>query len=302
MARKPYGIPTASSPPATDDFGLIKGIGPVLSKRLHEAGICTYCQLASLSPTELAKKVSGLSVRLITRQDWIGQAQKLQPPKIQSKPISKDSPKRTIRQHYENFTIEFLLDEKNMTRRSRAVHVQSGDADTWAGWEPNQLIDFITRHTGIHTLAKKSEKQLHPPDSVQSSSKQIDESSIPINTSHTPIPLILDGPKLSIPSSEFADSGIELPANNNLSGRLTLRNFNIFAIDSDKPVYLLYQGQSCHVQITLDLTKVAVLTNIPLVCKANINFKLLGGASCPVVEGNNTIKPVDFVTLDLIFT
>lgn len=80
MARKTPGNLTAGSPPMTDDFSLIKGIGPVLSRRLHEAGLCTYSQLSSLSPDELAEKVGGLSAKQIARQDWIGQAAKLATP------------------------------------------------------------------------------------------------------------------------------------------------------------------------------------------------------------------------------
>ena len=78
MARKSLGISTADSPPVTtDDLILIKGIGSILAKRLHKAGIYSYNQLAVLSPDALAEKVSGLSAKHITRQDWIGQARAL---------------------------------------------------------------------------------------------------------------------------------------------------------------------------------------------------------------------------------
>ena len=159
MARKTPGSPTAGSPPVTDDFSLIKGIGPVLSRRLHDAGICTYDQLASLSPAQLAEKVGGLSAGQIAKQDWTGQADKLAPKKTSSRPPPKETPKRTLHQHYENFTIEFLLDEKKTMRRTRVVHIQSGDADTWAGWEADQLIDFLARHSGTRLPGKKLEKK-----------------------------------------------------------------------------------------------------------------------------------------------
>ena len=168
MARKQLGTPTADSPPVTDDFSLIKGIGPVLSQRLHDAGICTYNQLASLSPAELAEKIGGLSAKQIARQDWTSQAHKLAPKKTRPRPPQKGAAKRTSHQHYVNFTIEFLLDEKNRMRRTRVVHVQSGDADTWAGYEADQLIGFIARHTGVRIPVKRLENPENSEEHRQS--------------------------------------------------------------------------------------------------------------------------------------
>src|SRR5215211_2277253 len=121
-----------------NDFKLIDGIKQGIEGRLHAAKILTYAQLVSLTPEKILLKlgkVNGYSVRRIEEEDWIRQARELMPKKAAHKPHNKESMKPTIRQHYENFTLEFLLDEKNRTRRTRVMHVQSGDADTWAGWE-----------------------------------------------------------------------------------------------------------------------------------------------------------------------
>lgn len=61
--------------PADDDLKRIRGIGPKLEKRLHEAGIVRFAQLAALRPDEIA----ALEARLafpgrIARDRWIEQA------------------------------------------------------------------------------------------------------------------------------------------------------------------------------------------------------------------------------------
>lgn len=77
MVKKQSRVPIATSPQLADNFKLISGIGPTLAGRLHNAGILTYNQLASLPPAELAARAAGLSAKQIARQDWIGQARKL---------------------------------------------------------------------------------------------------------------------------------------------------------------------------------------------------------------------------------
>ncbi len=90
MARKQSRILKTVPPIKADDFRLIKGIGPVLAGRLYDAGVCTYNQLASLSPAKLAEMVAGLSVKQISKQDWSGQALKL------AKKNSPNLPKKIV--------------------------------------------------------------------------------------------------------------------------------------------------------------------------------------------------------------
>ena len=62
-----------------DDFKLIKGIGPAIERRLHEAGITTFVQLATLSPDDVATLVNGAGVSSsrIVKENWIGRAEEL---------------------------------------------------------------------------------------------------------------------------------------------------------------------------------------------------------------------------------
>jgi predicted flap endonuclease-1-like 5' DNA nuclease len=69
----------AQTPPRKDDLKLISGVGPGLEKKLQDAGITTYAQIAKLTPreiTELETHVVKFAGR-ITRDDWIGQAKQL---------------------------------------------------------------------------------------------------------------------------------------------------------------------------------------------------------------------------------
>jgi hypothetical protein len=133
---------------ALDDFTHIHGIGPVIERRLHSAGICTFADLAASSAQAIAALLPNFSAKQITKQGWIPQARKLARSKTKSRTGNKKAVISTSRQHYDNFTFEFLLDEKNRTRRIRVVHVQSGDVDTWARWDLERFVDFLARHTG----------------------------------------------------------------------------------------------------------------------------------------------------------
>ena len=57
--------------PKVDDLSLIQGIGPAYAKRLNEAGIKTFADLASADPEHL-REVTGVS--RWDPNDWITQA------------------------------------------------------------------------------------------------------------------------------------------------------------------------------------------------------------------------------------
>lgn len=66
--------------PVTDDFTLIKDIGPRFAQALCDAGITRFAQLAALTPETLSDQLAPfVTVRAqrIRSRDWIGQAQQL---------------------------------------------------------------------------------------------------------------------------------------------------------------------------------------------------------------------------------
>jgi len=73
-------VPTPPQPMPSenrkDDLQAIKGIGPVIEKKLNSAGIQTFAALAQLSTAEL-ENLLGNTRRLVKEADLIKQAKKL---------------------------------------------------------------------------------------------------------------------------------------------------------------------------------------------------------------------------------
>ncbi|MBT8471309.1 MAG: 50S ribosomal protein L21 [Marinicaulis sp.] len=61
-----------------DDLKKLSGIGPVLEKKLHEAGVTSFAQIAAWGPAEIEDFDEKLSFKgRIEREGWVDQAKKL---------------------------------------------------------------------------------------------------------------------------------------------------------------------------------------------------------------------------------
>ena len=308
---------TVSLPPA-DDFKRIRGIGPAIESRLHRAGIRTFARLAALSPDEVAALISGLSVERVAKQGWIRQARKLVPKHAQDKPHKKETAATVSRQHYANFTIEFLLSENDEARRTRMVHVQSGDMETWAGWEAERLIEFLARHTVARSQAAKSIPQvaatpkLVPPvmvatksvPEVEATPELVQPVTTPapapsVTTAAEPVPQI-GSTAQSVPPAPVAVNRTHPPSPQiGLGGVLRLLNLETVPTNTNKPQSILRYGQAFEVRLSLDLTDVAVTGNPPLDYMASIYAKTVGGRSNQAVgEAHGTIEFANRITLN----
>ncbi|MBV7379108.1 hypothetical protein [Maritimibacter dapengensis] len=81
-AKKPAAKSAAKAAPVAssgaDDLKLIKGVGPGIEKKLHDAGITTYAQIAAWTDADVAEMDDKLNFRgRIARDEWISQADKL---------------------------------------------------------------------------------------------------------------------------------------------------------------------------------------------------------------------------------
>lgn len=54
-----------------DNLQAIKGVGPVISKRLNEAGVYTFEELSQLTPDELQEIMGSLAKRFFPKQESI---------------------------------------------------------------------------------------------------------------------------------------------------------------------------------------------------------------------------------------
>jgi len=298
MAAKQSNTSSTASPKSTDDFSLIRGIGPVLAGRLHNSGIHTYHELASMSPAKLAAHITGLSITQIARQNWIGQARKLDSKNTPSKLHQKQTVVPATRQHYENFTIEVLLDEKNKARRTRVVHVQSSDADTWAGWEPDQLSDFLARHSKVHNSQKKlgppaidpsGMEALHGADQAPTSVTLMAPDSLPAVSAVTN----------REPARIETVANIQSPPTLDFTEKLCLCDLYVSLPDSDVPLSFIQQGQPYRIQLTLDASHVDIRTTSQAIYKAKIVIRQIGGSFETVMESSSSLVLSGNTTLSI---
>ncbi|WP_400088386.1 50S ribosomal protein L21 [Yoonia sp. R78084] len=81
-ADKPKAAPKAKAEPkavaGADDLKKLSGVGPALEKKLHEAGVTTFAQIAAWTEADVAAMDEKLSFKgRIEREGWIAQAVEL---------------------------------------------------------------------------------------------------------------------------------------------------------------------------------------------------------------------------------
>lgn len=133
----------ASGSPEADELQRIPGIGPVIERHLHEAGVRRYAQLAALTPEQIAGLVPHLpllSVERIVRQDWVGRARALA---REAAPHPAPGAAAGAGLHSASFTIELQLDERRNVLATRAVHLPDGASAAWDGWSAERLAAFV---------------------------------------------------------------------------------------------------------------------------------------------------------------
>ena len=86
-AKKPAAKKTAAKPAAkaapksaagNDDLKKLSGVGPALEKKLHDAGVTTFAQIAAWGESDVAEMDEKLSFKgRIEREGWVEQAKTL---------------------------------------------------------------------------------------------------------------------------------------------------------------------------------------------------------------------------------
>ena len=68
--------PKAAAAAGGDDLKALTGVGPALEKKLHEAGVTTFAQIAAFTPEQIEEIEEKLSFKgRIERDGWVEQAQ-----------------------------------------------------------------------------------------------------------------------------------------------------------------------------------------------------------------------------------
>jgi len=252
-----------------DLFTEIHGIGAGIELRLHNAGILTYAQLAALDPQRIAALLGnmvGITSKRIADQDWVGQAKKLTVETIQD-PISQhpQSFQDDTRQHYEMFSVEFLLDEMNQVRRTKIIHSQSKRETNWAGWDERRLLNTIIEGSGLAIYAGKEMEsgRAAPAGEKQTSAKT--------------------GRNLSP-----------------LRGELSIQDLEVLMEGRPKPSGIIRQDQAYKVHLTLDLSRVGWPQGLAMQFKATVYARDPGGVDHHTVgTASGIVTQADKVSIQI---
>lgn len=77
-AAKPAKAKVAPAAAGGDDLKLLSGVGPALEKKLHEAGVTSFAQIAAWTADDIAAFDEKLSFKgRIEREGWVEQAKNL---------------------------------------------------------------------------------------------------------------------------------------------------------------------------------------------------------------------------------
>ena len=77
-SEAPKKAAKADTGAAGDDLKQLSGVGPALEKKLHEAGVTTFAQIAAWGADDIAEMDEKLSFKgRIEREGWVDQAKKL---------------------------------------------------------------------------------------------------------------------------------------------------------------------------------------------------------------------------------
>jgi hypothetical protein len=295
----------AVSPRVVDDLTRILGIGPATTMRLQNAGIYTFAQLATLSAEGIASLIPRVSKEQVANQRWIEQAHALASHKPDARTPEKESLLAASRQHYENFTFEFLLGEKNRLRRLQVVHIQSGDTDTWTKWDTDRLIDFLSRHAETHLPHTKSIPQSTKKSRPSSMTKaqpavpandQLDEPACPGIAQ-----LTTTDSQPGQPSAPTVSTGWASPARStSITNRIHLLEWKTLLSDSRTIIQNIPHDRCFDVDITLDLTNAALPLAVQLDCSALLYARKLSSASRQVIGAlQTTIRSASAIDLSI---
>lgn len=131
-----------------DDFTRIRGITPKIATRLREAGIERYGALAALRPDEVVELIGtagGVSIDMIEKRDWIGQARALAPTADGTDHVENELSGRRA-----DFAVALVLNADRTVNHTHVLHLQSGDELQWEGWAERQMLEFMAEQTGLH--------------------------------------------------------------------------------------------------------------------------------------------------------
>jgi predicted flap endonuclease-1-like 5' DNA nuclease len=284
---------------ACDDLCRISGLGQDIARRLDEAGIRTYAELADCSFGEIAKALPGAGPLLWRCIDgWRHRAQELRGGTVTA--LERGGPAAGNGQHYESFIVRVLLNNDGSIRDTRMEHIGTGEVKRWAGWEHDAMLGFIKEAAAptappvlLAAPVGPLDAEPHPesvPDSVAEPSatsqvRPISQPPVTAKAPTTPLPLAQPEASQATAGSAAADAsppGLLAPIVRLRPDRTVLRTAQPFAVT-----------------LSLDLTKLAPQSG-RLMYSAVIVARQLGGRSGGTLASpRGLVRAADTITITI---
>jgi Helix-hairpin-helix domain len=246
-AMDPDDASAASEQPA-DDLRAIRGIGRETARRLHEAGVRTFADLARHSPSEIATKARVQAPR-VEREDWIGHARELaelpSPADAEGPEIASDDA-----EHRESFVLRLTLDDDNKVIRTVVTHVRSErEAPSWAGWATARLLEFLSEYVDL------GEEAAARPAAAAATAGEPEPARPPIAAAGEPEPALPTPP---------------------LPSEVRLRELEVIPAASSAPQWSLEAGEPFTVRLAFDLQGAEAVSRAPLAYAVTIVARTMG--------------------------
>jgi hypothetical protein len=283
------------SPAVGDNFRRIQGISRSIERRLHEEGILTYTNLASLKPQAISAilgDLNGVTSERIMKENWLEQARGLS-----SRPGSASAEKDAVRKKnlpstkvkgLASFVVELLFGEEGKVKRTKVLHVDTGGEETWEEWQGQRLLDFFVTRAEL----------CQPAEEIDMPTATTAEHRPEATMSPEAIPADMIEPGLTPSSpSQMATQPYVIKIATSTGGSAPQQSTAIPA-QAKASSGILSTNQAFEVHLALDRPEIVSIEGRPLSYKANIYAKSLKGPLRQSIgEAGGQLEPTGTATI-----
>lgn len=256
-------------PAGADDFTRIRGISPKIALRLYDAGIMTFSKLAAMTAEQIVGRIgssSGMTVDVVNKRDWIGQAAKLA-----SHSFLPSDTETSL--HEVSYVLEFLLDSQNKVRQTKILHVKSNEEQLWEGWQSDRLVGFFAGRTEL-SLPEEAKPRLEaaktPPGEAPPEKRPA---------------------KASLPAQSPASTPFAVAA---------LQKLETLAAKTLQPAHSFRSDEDFLVRLSVESAGAAPPPGLEVDYQATIMAKRLGGKRDPfIVKAQGTVAMTKHLLIDV---
>jgi len=253
----------------------IDGVGPRFERRLWDAGIFTYRDLARRTPEEIAAVLAPMAG--ISPERIASQARELAGPPEASVP----------RQHYAAFHVEFLLESDNNVRRTKVLHHQTDARDAWSGWDEERLLCFLRDRIPLPAAATPADEPGLEPSHTQTDAPDLE-------------PAQEQTRDQELPSAGPAQAGQQSASVPDRSPSWSLSIEELAPIRDGQRSYTLSPNEPSSVRLTMRINPIGTPIHDTFDFSATIAARTFGGHDrSPVGTTDGTVRVSDPVSVEV---